>query len=132
MTEEAKKDKIRWFKSPKQVGEIRLLPSDIDSRVLIRKPKMARSGGYGSCHDFSVVCILNSRKRTINTNSIGRDIDIPPLVFQYDYNSLELNKNRNIGYLYRCVKHSDEKVKDHQPGVVDSLGLHEKYFPEGR
>ena len=31
-----------------------------------------------------------------------------------------------------CVKHSDEKKKDHQPGVVNSLGLHEKYFPEGR
>ena len=31
-----------------------------------------------------------------------------------------------------CVVHSDEKLKDHQPGVVNSLGLHEKYFPEGR
>ena len=31
-----------------------------------------------------------------------------------------------------CVKHSDEQVRDHQPGVVNSLGLHEKYFPEGR
>lgn len=31
-----------------------------------------------------------------------------------------------------CVKHSDEKEHPHQPGVVDSLGLHEKYFPEGR
>ncbi len=31
-----------------------------------------------------------------------------------------------------CVKHSDEKTRDHQPGVTHSLGLHEKYFPEGR
>jgi hypothetical protein len=31
-----------------------------------------------------------------------------------------------------CVKHSNEKEKDHKPGVVNSLGLHEKYFPEGR
>lgn len=36
-----------------------------------------------------------------------------------------------LGYK-TCIKHSDEKVKDHQPGVVNSLGLHEKYFPEGR
>jgi adenylate kinase family enzyme len=36
-----------------------------------------------------------------------------------------------LGY-QTCVKHSDEKPKDHQPGVVNSLGLHEKYFPEGR
>jgi RNA polymerase-binding transcription factor DksA len=31
-----------------------------------------------------------------------------------------------------CVKHSDEKPRQHEPGVVNSLGLHEKYFPEGR
>jgi len=31
-----------------------------------------------------------------------------------------------------CVKHSDEKKRDFKPGVVNSLGLHEKYFPEGR
>lgn len=31
-----------------------------------------------------------------------------------------------------CIKHSDEKAKDHQPTVVDSRGLHEKYSPEER
>lgn len=101
MAEEVKKDVVRWFKSPKQVGEIRLLPSGIDRRVLIRKPKMTRSGGHGSCHDFSVVCILNPGKRTINMDMDKiQDVEIPKLIFQYDYNSLELNKNRNVGYLY--------------------------------
>jgi len=38
-----------------------------------------------------------------------------------------------IDYGYKtCVKHSDEQVRDHQPTVVDSRGLHEKYSPEER
>ena len=108
MAEETKKEVVRWFKSPNRVGEIRLLPTNIDNRVLIRKPKMDRSGGHGSCHHFSVVCMLNPGKRTINMmpawnskEDKTRGIDIPKLIFQYDFNSLELDQDRNVGYLYR-------------------------------
>ena len=45
----------------------------------------------------------------------------------------ELIPEARLEYGYEtCIEHSNEKVKDHQPGVVNSLGLHEKYFQEGR
>lgn len=46
-------------------------------------------------------------------------------------NELVIRARLDYGYT-TCMKHSSEKTKDHQPGVVNSLGLHEKYFPEGR
>jgi len=94
---------VKWFKTTKQLGEVRLLPSDIDPRVLIRKPKIARCGGYGSCHEFSIVCMLNARERTINFNqgkSQVKGVSTPKIIFQYDINYLRFNVNGNIGYLY--------------------------------
>lgn len=101
---------VKWFKTTKQLGEVRLLPSDIDPRVLIRKPKMShRCGGYGSCAEFSIVCLLNARTRTINcmnrysSSDSAQHIEglnTPKIIFQYDLNSLALNIKKNIGYLY--------------------------------
>jgi len=101
---------VKWFKATKQLGEVRLLPSDIDPRVLIRKPKLVRCGGYGSCAEFSVVCMLNARERTININqgeSQIKGVNTPKIIFQYDLNSLSFNTNSNIGYLYLPDKDKD-------------------------
>lgn len=101
---------VLWFKATKQLGEVRLLPSDIDPRVLIRKPKMARHcGGYGSCAEFSIVCMLNPRTRTISINlatSQTKGIRTPKIIFQYDINYLNPNTCGNIGYLYLPTKDS--------------------------
>jgi len=108
-----KEPPVRWFKSNKQLGEVRLLPSNIDSRVLIRKPKKEHQcGGYGSCHQFSIVCMLNPKTRTINNNggadraygSQTKGIKTPKIIFQYDLNTLALNATTNIGYYYRPEK----------------------------
>lgn len=39
-----------------------------------------------------------------------------------------LTEERALYGFNTCVKHSEEKEKDHQPGTVNSHGLHEKYF----
>jgi len=104
---------VKWFKTTKQLGEVRLLPSDIDPRVLIRyqkgpkEPNYYGSQSHGACDEFSVVCLINSRERDVTNHgygSITKGIKTPKAIFHYDFNSLKLKQKRNIGYLFRPDK----------------------------
>lgn len=111
---------VKWFKARKHLGEVRFLPSDIDPRVLIRYKKETKKLGhyyisYGTCNEFSVVCLLNPRKRDVVNvyydtgtgiigNRITKGIKTPKIIFQYDFNYLNLHQKLNFGYMFRPDK----------------------------
>lgn len=123
--------KVKWFKSTAVLGDIRLLPSNIHPRVLIRYIDKRPDRGYGNvgqCNYFGAVCILKKTKRDVfngghygaQTNDITKGVVTPKILFQYDFNSLDRKSNINVGMMFR----PDEKRETLSEMMQHPLAFH--------
>jgi len=101
--------KIRWFKTTDQLGEVRLLPSDIESKVLISTKNKHHPNNVSWRYNylprplFSVFCLIKPKIRGITSLSgkVIKDVKTPAAIFQYNFIDLRLKARKNIGYLYQ-------------------------------